>query len=204
MIFLILGYPDIVCSTDRSRTSIDIFEPMRPLIKWLNCRDRWYRRYDYSRREYYYNLLYNFTFPNRAVVFTEQPGERNSLVAEWFEEGYNSVNISICRLDPPRRVCDPNSIPLAVNFVNVIVFVRHNTSKFFPYGVLTQDSIVQGLNEGTLSLAPPDEIPFFRGSYRILYVRINACMVAWSMINASHYALHAIFAMYNMSCVPLN
>ena len=179
LIYWFLGRPDIICST-ASWTSIDIFEPVRTLIRWLNCTDQiGWRRYDYFRREHYYNLLYNFTFENRSVVLTTQPRERNSLVAEWFEEGDNFVNISVCRLNPSRRECNPNSIPLAVNLENVAVFVRHNTTKFFPYGNLTQDSIFPGgiLNEGVVALTPPDEIPFFQGNYRILYVCMNACMV---------------------------
>ena len=159
----------------------------------LDCRDLysiWYgwRYYDYSRREYYYNLLYNITFENRtSVLLTQQPGERNSLVAEWFEEGENYVNISVCRLNPPRRVCYPYSIPLMVNLENVTVFVRHNTSKFFPYGDLTQDqSFSRGtLIEGTTSITPPDEIPFFEGNYRILHVRESctwACMLSHHLV----------------------
>lgn len=145
---------------------------MRTLLRTLECRDLYgVSSYDYSRNQNYYNLLFNITFANRApVLLTTQPGERNSLVAEWFEEGENHVNITVCRLQPPRLECNPTSIPVSVVFENVTVLVLHNTSKFFPYGDLTVDNSFRGINEGSTTLTPSDDVPFFEGSYRTIYV----------------------------------
>ncbi len=67
--------------------------------------------------------------------------------------------------------CDPSSIPITVDLGNVTITVMHNTERVFPNGDPTQDSTLNGPIEGTVALSPPEEIPFYEGNYRILYVR---------------------------------
>lgn len=184
------GYQDIVCNGDTS-VSVDTFEPMLNVIQEFNCMVYHYtsRRYYYSYRRYRYinhyrhgNLLYNFTFADRISLLTNN--ERNNLVAEWFEEGFTFSELSVCKLNSSGlKSCNMRSVPIMVNLENVTIHVRHNTNKLFPFGHQTRDSSFQSVIERTVAIALPEEIPFYQGNYRNLYVRlVIIIMKFWKLL----------------------
>lgn len=174
---LTAGRPDIQCHRNLSLPiSADIFESTYNLLRKFDCRDRFYgRHYDTTRERYYYNLVYNFTFENRSVFLTELDEEDNRLVADWLKEGSNSaLNLRVCRLyNQSGQFCYPYSVPTKLDFQLVTIRVRHNTSRFFPYGYYTRDHSTPNGIDHTLSLTPPDEIPFFHQYFRVFYVRTS-------------------------------
>ena len=162
------GIPDFTCqnaiaSISIESISIDIFEPVSTFIRIFGCRVR--QNYDTNIK-----LLYNFTFENRTVILSERVN--NTLVADLFMEGSNSPNVSVCMSNYSNRdTCNTTAIPLTIDLGIVEISVQRNTSRLFPYGTLTRDSSFHGITDGIAEHYFPEEIPFFGGYYRSLYVR---------------------------------
>ena len=103
------------------------------------------------------------------VILSERVN--NTLVADWFMEGSNFPNVSVCLSNYPNDTCNTTAIPSIIDLGNMEISVQHNTSRLFPYGTLTRDSSFHGVTDGIVGHYSPEEIPFFSGYYRNLYVR---------------------------------
>ncbi len=140
---------------------------MNTLIRMFDCRET-INGIPYNNTNL--RLMYTFTFEDRRVVLSEEL-VRNTLVAEWLQEGINSPNISVCRSNYRSRVCNASSIPVMIDLGSVEIDVEHNSARLFLYGNLTRDLSFHGVTDGVAEThAPLEEIPFFSGYYRNLYV----------------------------------
>ena len=168
---IISGRPDLVCN-DISSTSVDIFAPMSTLMQVFNCRENGNLNYNSYRYSGNIRLLYTFMFEDREVSLSQWREVSTTLVADWFREGTNYLNISVCISNNASTPSCISSIPRSLHLQSVESTVEHNTLKLFPYGGLTRDSSFHGLTHGVVEYSPPKDIPFFSGYYKSIHVRI--------------------------------
>ena len=172
-IYFITGRPDFTCNDAISSTSVDIFAPMSTLMQVFNCTET----ENANPNNYVYRfrsarLLYNLTFEDREVTLSQLREVSTTVVADWFREGMNYLNISVCISNNASTPSCISSIPRSLHLQNVEITVAHNTLKLFPYGGLTRDSSFHGVTHGVVEYSPPEDIPFFSGYYRSIHVRI--------------------------------
>lgn len=158
------GRPDFICNQLISSASVDIFSPMTTLMKMFDCRET---MTSLNR------FLYTLTFDNRTETLAEWQEVRNTVVADWLEEGISMPQISVCRSNYPRKTCNLNSIPQILDLGNVTILVTHNTERLFPYDNLTSDRSFHGVTDGVVEIRSSTEIPFFQGYYRSIHVSNN-------------------------------
>ena len=165
------GRPDFVCN-DISSTSVDIFAPVSTLMRVFNCRETGNLYYTYYHYRGNIRLLYTLVFEDREVSLSQAREVNTTLVADWFREGTNHLNISVCISNNASTPSCIDSIPRNLLLQNVEINVTHNTLKLFPYGGLTRDSSFRGVTHGVVEYSLQEEIPFFSGYYRSFYVSI--------------------------------
>jgi hypothetical protein len=115
--------------------------------------------------------MYIFAFEDRMVTLSQWRDVRSTLVADWFEEGTNYPNVSVCIANYPSQT--PScifSIPSLVHLRDVEINVTHNTERLFPYGNLTRDLSFHGVTDGVVEISSAEDIPFFNGYYRNIHV----------------------------------
>lgn len=129
---------------------------MRTLIGVFDCRETLLGNYYRTTTR----LLYTLTFEDRTSLLSDLVEVNNTLVAEWFREGINSLNISVCRYltSTSRFTCNPTSIPMMIHLNNLEILVLHNTSRLFPYGSLTRDPSFYSVTDGVVETYPSEEI----------------------------------------------
>ena len=169
-VYFITGRPDFTCNDAISSTSVDIFVPMSTLMQVFNCMET----ENVNPNNYLYRfrsvrLLYNLTFEDREVTLSQSREVSTTVVADWFREGTNYLNISVCisnNASTPSCLPSSLSIPQAIHLQDIEIYVTQNTSKLFPYGRLTRDFSFHGVTDGSAEYSLPQEIPFFSGYYR--------------------------------------